>query len=47
VDPPLPFQKGNEEIEIRRVFEARTSREPDAGIAAQEAQQRERAAGKH
>src|ERR1700674_15548 len=43
-----PFQKGNEELEIRRVFDAE-----DCGanltpeLRAQEAQQRERAAGKH
>ena len=43
-----PFQKGNEEIEIRRVFEAE-----DFGckltpeLRAQEAQQRERLAAKH
>src|ERR1700719_1668105 len=43
-----PFQKGNEEIEIRRVFEAEdfgANLTPE--LKAQEAQQRERAAGKH
>jgi hypothetical protein len=43
-----PFQKGNEEIEIRRVFEAEdfgANLTPE--LRAQEAQQRERAAGKH
>jgi hypothetical protein len=43
-----PFQKGNEEIEIRRVFEAEDfgcNLTPE--LRAQEAQQRERAAGKH
>ena len=43
-----PFQKGNEEIEIRRVFEAEdfgANLTPE--LRAQEAQQRERIASKH
>jgi len=43
-----PFQKGNEEIEIRRVFDAEdfgANLTPE--LRAQEAQQRERVAGKH
>src|SRR5256885_3434475 len=43
-----PFQKGNEEIEIRRVFEAEdfgANLTPE--LRAQEAQQRERLGAKH